>query len=73
MKEKIDVKQEHYTPYRSHSRHRRHRHKWNGKHYSQERQSYNKSELAFMLKCTAFVVILMILLIPLLANFIESA
>ncbi len=50
-----------------HSRHRRKRY-----HYSRERQSYNRIETRFVLMWTLIAVVLMVLLIPLLANFAEN-
>ncbi len=77
MEQTSKINQEKYSEHRSHSRHHRHHrhHKGcskNRKYYSRERQKHNRSELQFMLMCTAIVVLLMIILIPLIANLMES-
>ena len=67
MKQNLETQQNQHT-HHTHSHHHRHKHRSHRKRYSQERQSYNKSELIFMLKCTVFVVVLMMILIPLFAH-----
>ena len=55
-----------------HKHYHRHHHKHRRHHYSTERQSQNRRELMFILSCTIFMVVAMLILIPLLTNFVES-
>ena len=81
MEQKSDINQQfHHSEHHSHSYHHRHhhsghrshRHRRHKKSFSQERQSQNSREITFMLMCAAGVIVLMLILIPLLANFMET-
>ena len=52
--------------------HRHRRYRCRKKYYSKERQTHNRSEIQFMITCVAAVVLFMLILIPLLANRMES-
>ena len=73
MKETMDTNQHKKHHSHSHSHHHKHRHSRHRQRYSTERQTYNQSERTFMLLCMAGMVLFMLILIPLLANFMESA
>lgn len=70
MKEK-QLEKESINTQRQHSSHRRRRHHRYKRRYSTERQSYNAQELRIMLMWSAFAVILMLVLIPLLTSLLD--
>ena len=58
--------------HRNHSTHHHRRHRRHKPQYSRERQSYNSTETRFILMWTLIAVLLMVVLIPLLANLTEK-